>query len=254
MWGGWFREKALLDEITNLEKVACRYVDDVSPSAADVLYVADPESMYYFNERSKLPFKSAEKFRNAISLTGRPVDFHSFSDLSKIDLDRYKVVVFPASVFIDAQRESLIRNHVMKNGRTVVWFYAPGITDGRTLDPSRVKKLTGTEFRSPGINTVVYPTYRSVYVCEYDQATAETLRSILDAAGSHSYIDDNVGVFANSRLFSINVAKGGRKTIRLPYKARVVVSVLDGCIVSRDTDAFAVDFASPDTKLFEVER
>ena len=255
MWGGWFREKALLDKISNLEKVARRYADDVSSSAADVLYVADPESMYYFNERSKLPFKSAEKFRNAISLTGRPVDFYSFSDLPKINLDRYKVVVFPASVFIDAQRESFIRNHVMKNGRTLVWFYAPGITDGKTLDAARVKNLTGVEFRTSGVNTAVYPAYRSVYVYDYDMATTDVLRRILDEAGSHSYIDDNVAVMANTRLFVVNVAKGGKKISRLPVKARTVRSVLDGdCVVARDTDAFSLDFASPDTKLFEIER
>ena len=50
-----------------------------------------------------------------------------------MDLSRYKVVLFPATLLITPERAALLKKYVLNNDRTVVWVYAPGICDGTSL-------------------------------------------------------------------------------------------------------------------------
>jgi hypothetical protein len=64
-------------------------------------------------------------------------------DLDRVNLDAYKAVVFMnVYALSDAQRQ-FIRQKVARNGRTLVWNYLTGYTNGRRLDPGFVQELTG---------------------------------------------------------------------------------------------------------------
>ena len=255
MWGGFYDSPALFDRIKRLEQIRRRFADDTSPSAADVLIVADPESAYATNEKSELMRGFPWSVRDEIAKTGFAYDCYSFNDLGKIDLSRYRVVVFPGLFVMTTAKERVLREKICRDGRTVVWYFAPGISDGKTLDATRVERLTGCPFGGDKAAERDFPGWKSVYVPNYEKSTldAERFASLLKKAGAHSYADYPAVVHANKRLFSVHLADGGKRTVRLPLRAAKVTELISGRTVAENVSSFVYDFESPDTRIFEVE-
>ena len=255
MWGGFYDSPALFDRIVKLEQIRRRYADDASPSQADVLFVADPESAYTTNEKSELMCGFPWSVRDELAKTGFAADYYSFNDLEKIDLSRYRVVVFPGLFVVTPEKERVLRERICRDGRTVVWYFAPGISDGKTLDAGRVEKLTGCAFGGGKVAERGFDGWRSVYVPGYDKALldAEAMAALLKRAGAHSYADYPAVVHANTRLFSVHLKDGGKRVVRLPRRAERVMELISGRTVAEDADSFEYNFASPDTRIFEIK-
>ena len=65
------------------------------------------------------------------------------SDLEKVDLSKYKVVIFNNTFILNQHQRQFISDKVMKDKRDVIWFYAPGYSDGMKLDVNLMSDLTG---------------------------------------------------------------------------------------------------------------
>jgi hypothetical protein len=252
MWAGWYREQETRNVIARMKKVSDKYVDDKSPSAAEALLIADPQSACYVNEKSPHAAAMARGFRDKLNKTGAPFDVYSFNDIPLIDLSRYKVVFLPATMLITPQRAEVLRSRLCRNGRTLVWTYAPGISDGRTLDAARVKQWSGVEYTTAGPATIDHGDWRSVYAFEYKTMTPTVLKRIMTEAGVHQYTDEENPVYCNGKLLAIHFKEGGRKTIHLPSKCRKVIDVLHDKIIAENVREFTYPFLSPDTAIFEL--
>lgn len=252
MWGGWYQKEQTRRLIGQLQKVSQDYVKDRSPSVAETLLVADPQSACYVNEKMPHASAMARQFREKVSRTGAPYDVYSFNDLPVIDLSRYKVVFLPATLLITPERAAILRQHVLNNDRTVVWVYAPGICDGKSLDAARVKQWTGSAYRTQGPATVAMDGWTSVYAFEYKTMTPAVLHEILRRAGVHLYVEGEYPVYANQRLLAVHCKTGGEKTVSLPQTYRKVVDVLTGRTVAESSASFTYHFEAPDTVLFEL--
>jgi len=141
---------------------------------------------------------------------------------------------------------------VLKDGRSAVFVYAPGISDGKTLDPARIQALTGTPFKTPGVSEVVREGWTAVYADAYEALTPQVLRRLAVRAGVTIYCDDAVPVYANERLVAIHMAKGGERTITLPKSCREVKELYTGRVIPVADKKFRYTFATPDTALFEM--
>ena len=143
-----------------------------------------------------------------------------------------------------------------RDGRTVVWYFAPGISDGKTLDAGRVEKLTGCTFGGEEVAEREFPGWRSVYVPRYEMETfdAAHMAVLLKRAGAHSYADCPAIVHANSRLLSVHLKDGGCRRISLPVRAVRVRELISGKVVAESADSFKYEFKSPDTRIFEIEK
>ncbi|MBQ5984587.1 MAG: hypothetical protein IJL56_06405 [Bacteroidales bacterium] len=254
MWGGFYDNPRLRERIGQMETIQKRFRSDRSPSVAEILLVGDPKSMYFIRNGDPLVRLGAEPVRNQLSMTGAPYDCCSFSDLERMDLSRYKVILLPQLFFIDGPRAKILREKVCRDGRTLLFAYAPGICDGKTLDPERVRTWTGVPFVSgrPDMTETVMDGWTAVYSYRTEAFTTETLRDICRRAGVLFYVEDCIPVFANERLLSIHCKEGGRRTVTLPKKASQVIDLLSGEVVAKRKKSFQVDFASPDTRLFEI--
>ena len=135
----------------------------------------------------------------------------------------------------------------------MLWCYAPGVTDGVSLDPGRVEKWAGVPFKTPGVSVTAMDGWRSVYAYDYKLFTPEALKDIASGAGVHLYVDGEASVFANERFLAIHAKEGGEKTVKLLGKAAKVVDLLAGTTVSEDAECFTVRFDTPDTRLFGIE-
>ena len=252
MWGGFYDDPVLRERIRLIGEIARRLSDDKSPSLADVLLVADPESAYYANEKCAKTRAFGQYFARMTSRSGFVTDVYSFDDLARLNLSRYKVVLLPATLLIDGDRERFLMEKVCTAGRTVVWAYAPGVTDGNTIDARRVRKWAGVDFGTSGVSTTDMGGWRAVYASDHRAYTSARLHEIFSAAGAHAFVDRDTAVFANGRLLAVHVAEGGRVEIHLPSIARVT-DLLTGEIVADGVDRFWSEFASPDTKIFEMQ-
>ena len=248
MWGQFYRNPKVRERIAALKKVQ----DDLrpAPSVAEILIVCDPESLYNVNEKCPLERAFGRHLRDKLARIAAPHDIYSFNDLPVLDMNRYKLVCLNSTLLITPERAKFLREKVCTGGRTVLWCYAPGVTDGKTLDAARVKGWAGVPFKTPGINATQMDGWRSVYAYDYKLFTPESLTKIASDAGVHLYLDKPATVFANENFLAVHTKEGGGLTISLPRKYARVTDLLSGKIVAENADAFTCTFASPDTRLF----
>jgi hypothetical protein len=143
---GTWDHPALMADIQEVKQLLESMLEEEYRSEADVLYVYDTESFYYTASlRGTDPVSNTLIDYNTLNAfkSGVVFDPVHISDLRAIDLAPYRVVVFGNTYLLTDEEVEFIQNSVARAGRTLVWFYAPGYTDGATLDPERISKLTG---------------------------------------------------------------------------------------------------------------
>lgn len=251
MWGGFYRSPEVRARIAVLKRIQ----DGLKPGrpVAQALLVADPESMYMVNENSPRQQAFGQHLRNHLSRIGAPHDVYSFDDLAVLDLNRYRMICLNSTLLITPEREKLLREKICRDGRMVLWTYAPGISDGRSLDVKRVRKWAGVPFATQGLCVTGRDGWTSVYAYDYRIYDENVLSRLAAKAGVHFYVEACTPVFANDRFVAVHVKEGGERTIRLPQKAGRVVDLLAGQTVAEGADAFTVRFNTPDTRLFALE-
>ena len=250
MWGQFYRNPKVRARIAALKKVQDALPP--APSVAEILIVCDPESLYNVNEKCPLERAFGQHLRNKIARIAAPHDVYSFGDLPVLDMNRYKLVCLNSTLLITPERAKFLREKVCGGGRTVLWSYAPGVTDGKSLDAARVKEWAGVPFKTSGISATQMDGWRSVYAYDYKLFTPESLTKIASDAGVHLYLDAPATVFAKEGFLAVHSKDGGKKTIRLRGKAAKVTDLLSGETVAQDADSFTCTFAAPDTRLFAL--
>ena len=252
MWAGVFKTPATMRVVAQSKRLWDTFAALPLKSRAEVALVVDPQSARLVNDQNPLVTQIYQATRNKLNRLGAPFEIFSFNDLARADLAQYKVLVFPGLFEITPEKMETLKKYVLNNNRTVVFAYAPGISDGKNLDEARVKDLTGTPFKTQGVNTVKRDGWTAVYVDTYEALTPQALRQASVEAGVTIYCEDAVPVYANERLVSVHMAKGGEKTITLPTACREVKELYTGRTLSVAERRFVYPFATPDTALFEL--
>ncbi len=252
MWGGVFKTPETMKVVARSKQLWDTYASQPPKSLAEVALVVDPQSARLVNDRNPLVREIYQGTRNKLNRLGAPFEVFSVNDLPEADLSQYKMFVFPGLFEVTPEKADLLNSHVFNGERTVVFAYAPGISDGQTLDTARVKELTGTEFGAEGTSAVDRGGWTAVHAPSYDALSIEALRQAAVDAGVTIVCDDAVPVYANERLVAVHVAEGGRKTITLPVACREVRELYTGQVVPVTDRRFPYAFATPDTALFEI--
>ena len=95
--------------------------------------------------------------------------------------------------------------------------------------------------------------WKSVYIYDYKDATAEVVRKIAEEAGVHFYVEELSPIRATENLLMAHVKDGGKKKITLKKKYSKITELYTNKIVATNASEFEYDFASPDTALFFLE-
>jgi len=253
MWGGFYQGEAVYDNIRRMKEIWDLYAAREFGPVAEVALIVDPESAYYFNQNNPRTAEFISNLRNKLNRLGAPFDVYSFNDIASIpDFGRYKCVIFNTPFEITAKKGKVLRESVLKSHRTVIWLYAPGISDGKLWRPERVKEWSGTAFGTAGISSVEMEGWRSVYVADPGELTPAILRRLAAAAGVNIYCPAEIPVFANERLLAIHTATGDALQVNLPRSYSRITELYSKQIVARNAAAFDFRFSSPDTRLFEL--
>jgi hypothetical protein len=78
------------------------------------------------------------------------------SDLQKVDLKKYKAVVFSNVFHLTNAEKIFIKEKVAANGRHLVWNYMPGYTNGKENRLSFVADVTGMAVEKVTANDSIY--------------------------------------------------------------------------------------------------
>ena len=252
MWGGFYDSRPALATLEQGRRLYQEGVEQPVERVAQTALLVDTESIYYLNQNEETRIEwFYQGAKRAVDLLGAPWECYCFSDLPRLpDPDRFKLWLLPGIFEITPEKRELLDRYVRQPGNTAVYMYAPGISDGRSLDPQRVQELTGTAFGTPGITVSEQEGYRSAYCATGPDLTPAALKELAAAAGVHLYSEQAQPVYANSRLLALHTATGGIQRVSLPRRSAEVRELFSGHLVARDCTEFDYSFETPDTALF----
>jgi hypothetical protein len=141
---GWWDSPVYLANIRQEKEFFEKHKDVPFRNEADALMVWDMESLFYvYNRWTPVSEDIIDKAAAESYKTGATIDHVYLFDLPALDLKRYKAIIFMNVFRITDEQKKFIREKVCRDGRTIVWNYMPGITDGNKYDIGFVSKLTG---------------------------------------------------------------------------------------------------------------
>ncbi len=143
---GTWDHSVIMQDISAMKVIADARLRSPYTSDADVLFVYDTGSFYHTASlRGTDPFSTLtiDHATLAAFKSGVVFDPVHLDDLPLVDLRHYKTIVFGNIWVLTPEQRTYLRTQVASAGRTVVWYYAPGYSDGSTLDVGHCTALTG---------------------------------------------------------------------------------------------------------------
>jgi len=148
---GWWDHPALLKEVRQLHALLASYAEKPYRSQADVLLVFDTDCFYYLGANAKADPLTDFCAVNGVSASafhsGAALNMVHLGDMKLVDWKKYHAVVFANTFLLTPEQKKFIREHVARDGRHLVWLYAPGYTDGQTLNSQYISEVVGMKVR-----------------------------------------------------------------------------------------------------------
>ncbi len=144
---GWFAEDGLLKLLRYCRQVRELTYKYAFQSVAEVgLFFEDRDivTLDIVNGSPLLVNPQYNSIWHELSAMGVPFELNSFADFSEAAIAPYRVVMLMNIYYLTAEQRQAIEGTVKKNGKTVVWLYAPGLVDRvKGVTPELVDELTG---------------------------------------------------------------------------------------------------------------
>jgi hypothetical protein len=101
--------------------------------------------MYHINARSSVADDLLVRPPDELARIGAPYDIYNFSDLDHRDLpwDRYKLCIFLNAFCVPEEKRAFLRSKVQRNGRTLLWVYAPNYIQKDGFSVEAISDITG---------------------------------------------------------------------------------------------------------------
>jgi hypothetical protein len=146
---GWWNDPALLEEIRAHKRIFDRYSIKPYRSVADVLVVYNTDVFYHVTDVQEASGLVSWSLSNEISAqmyhTGVAFDQVYLSSLSRVDLSRYRAIVFANALVLSAEQKDWIARNTARSGRHLVWTCAPGFSDASRLSSQFITEVTGMQ-------------------------------------------------------------------------------------------------------------
>jgi hypothetical protein len=144
---GWWMRPEFLKEIEQLYSLFGHEIQKDYTPMADVLVVYDVKSfLYTANKTASDPITdpiALNMVSTALYKSGVSFDTIYLFDLPRVDLSRYRTVVFANAYHMSESMHSFIRERVAADHRHLLWFYAPDGVGEDGADAARISEITG---------------------------------------------------------------------------------------------------------------
>ena len=153
MTGGWFHDDDIMAEIGKLHDISQElYEEDITISPGDILFVADEESFFWtveqINSYNGANLHSLNTQQRAINRAGVRYDLCYWPDLLEKEMDDYKVYVFLNTYYLTDQKREFIETRLKRDGKILMWQYAPGYLTPTGFSLESMAELTGIRLKS----------------------------------------------------------------------------------------------------------
>ena len=152
MTGGYFHDKSIMENVAQCYQVYKSIILKKDNFVPDVAVIVDEESCYWISEdygvmgavNLCLPF-----MHDSLYVSGVPFDIYQLDDLIRFPVLRdYKIYIFLNSFFISQNERDFINRNLKKDGKTLVWMYAPGYISDEEKSVENISKLTGIKVKT----------------------------------------------------------------------------------------------------------
>ncbi|WP_288513386.1 hypothetical protein [uncultured Victivallis sp.] len=253
MWGGYYQSPAVFDNLARMKELWDRYSGDDSPGRAEIALVVDPDGAALVNDEAAGADRFHRDLCHLLNRVGAPFEAVSFDDLLEPGAaEKYKFLVFASIFELSEERLRRYREWIAGGGRTILWLYAAGISDGIQIQLERNRELAGVPFGTPGLSLTEYDSHRTLYLCRPEELTVPLLRQAVRDAGVHIWTEEEAPVFANARLAAFHTARGGERSLMFPAEVTAVTELFSGRRFELRNHCLAYPFDTPDTVLFEL--
>ncbi|MBI5916799.1 MAG: hypothetical protein HY842_15600 [Bacteroidetes bacterium] len=146
---GYWDHPDYLKNIKALKTLADAQLQRLWQTQSDVLLVCDTEVFYHLKStrQDSCPITSqvVDWLPLALHYSGVAFDAVHLDDLGQLDFSPYKAVIFANTWLLGEADRKAIRERAARDDRHLFWIYAPGFTDGETLNPAAVSEITGLQ-------------------------------------------------------------------------------------------------------------
>ena len=251
MWGGFYDTDAAQAALAQMKGIWDDAQQQPYESAAQIAVIVDPESALYLDQNDARIDAFSSGLSHTLHHVGAPHRAFSWEDLPELDLSPYRLVIFPYLFVMDEGRRRLLDEKVLRDGRSVLWFYRPGVICDGVYDEAGMERLTGVSMGQWDTVTRAMDGWTSV-VAEDPDLSAAQLRNVAREAGVHIYSDTDETLYASRRHVALHSATGGVRRIALPRVSGTVTELFSGRVVGRNVDTIEDDLASPATVLYDL--
>ena len=143
---GTFRDKTLMENVGRLAAFAERHLEKRESTAQIAVFLSD-RSLSCSKTFQFLTGSLIEQQLNEIAAIGASYDIFRIEDLPELvrrkRLGQYRFAIMLNLHFLGDGLRELIGRELKKDGRTILWFHAPGIIRNGRFDAAGCSELTG---------------------------------------------------------------------------------------------------------------
>jgi len=270
--GSWYQDKAILRAFSEMKKIGQDSMQRPRTRSSEIAVVASYKTAFHLADRSSgldqvtntLINPAMEQFTEC----GSPFDLILLPELFEPSISDYKIYVFLDTFFL--ADEELNRIKALRDaGKTLLFFYAPGLLSENEISIERMRDLLGMDvqmtdamilpdgkeqrpgFIVPGAQNLIAQA-GNVFYCPAPPLPANTLRKVLPSAGVHTYLDSNDHLLVGGGYIAIHAASDGEKTIHNPVAANWV-NVRSGENLAQNAMQLSLEMKLGETVILSVE-
>lgn len=251
MWGGFYSLPEHLQTIRQCHELYDRFIAEPSVKIDEVALITDEDTTFYLDQRSQRQRDFQSNIRVQLNRLGAAYDHYLLEDLPEIEnWERYKLIILSNQIEITPKKAELLKKYVYSGGRTVLALYAPGLSDGKTLDIGRVVSWAGVPYASPDLNITQKENCRIAYLHDPMSLTPAMLRNLAEKAGVRLNVSAEVPVYADRKLLAVHLPSAGTVEIKLPPYATDAIELFSGTRINQNS--FNWTSENCETLLFEL--
>ena len=143
--GGNYASPEMMSMVAELVRAQRRLRDVPMRSVAEIAVFGDVPSMYHINARSSIADDLLVQPPDELARIGAPYDIYNFSDLDHKNMpwERYKLCIFLNPFVVPEEKRAFLRSKVQRDGRTLLWVYAPNYIQKDGFSVDAISDITG---------------------------------------------------------------------------------------------------------------
>ncbi|MBQ8081712.1 MAG: hypothetical protein IJ240_07410 [Clostridia bacterium] len=148
MFGGWYDDALLQQELLAIGRVQETLYSAPVASNAEVAYLMDEESTFHLVRDNALYDLMISKQTEPLGRIGCQVDYYAAGDLldPRFNRKQYKLYIFPNLIApTSAMRQAV--SELRASGASILFVYAPGVLKDGRFAPEGMEDLTGLKLR-----------------------------------------------------------------------------------------------------------